>query len=133
MPPTPQWVKDLKPAGPQGHELLTKERAASDLNVDKLSRFIHTKQELDRKARILKVLESEKVFDKSQNYFAGRIDRFETSLARAKRLRQLSAKLGWDETDYHVANLLLSESTPYRLHDSMFLVGVQQVASAYFS
>jgi acyl-CoA oxidase len=124
MAPNPQWVKDLKPAGPQGHELLAKERDSSNINIQKLSEFLHTKKELDRKYRILKVLESEKVFDKSQNYFAGRIDRFETSLARAKRLRQLTVKLGWDKDDFNTANELLSESTPYRLHDSMFLVSL---------
>jgi len=122
MVANPQWVKNLKPAGPQGSELLQMERNASDLNVKKLSEFLHTKKEIDRKDRILKVLEDEKIFDKSQNYFAGRIDRFETSLARAKRLRQLHVKLGWSKDDFNTANELLSESTPYRLHDSMFLV-----------
>jgi hypothetical protein len=122
MPSNPQWVKDLKPASPQGSELLKKERDGSNINVQAISEFLHTKKELDRKYRVLKVLENEKVFDKSQNYFAGRIDRFETSLARAKRLRQLTVKLGWDKDDFNTANELLSESTPYRLHDSMFLV-----------
>jgi len=122
MPTNPQWVKDLKPASPQGSELLQKERDGSNINVKAISEFLHTKKELDRKDRVLKVLENEKVFDKSQNYFAGRIDRFETSLARAKRLRQLTVKLGWDKDDFNTANELLSESTPYRLHDSMFLV-----------
>lgn len=122
MVANPQWVKDLKPGGPQGSELLQMERNASDLNVKKLSEFLHTKKEIERKDRILKVLEAENVFDKSQNYFAGRIDRFETSLARAKRLRQLHVKLGWSKEDFNTANELLSESTPYRLHDSMFLV-----------
>jgi len=122
MPTNPQWVKDLKPASPQGSELLQKERDGSKINVRAISEFLHTKKELDRKKRVLKVLENEPVFDKSQNYFAGRIDRFETSLARAKRLRQLTVKLGWDKDDFNTANELLSESTPYRLHDSMFLV-----------
>ena len=122
MPTNPQWVKDLKPASPQGSELLQKERDGSNINVNAISEFLHTKKELERKKRVLKVLENEPVFDKSQNYFAGRIDRFETSLARAKRLRQLTVKLGWDKDDFNTANELLSESTPYRLHDSMFLV-----------
>lgn len=30
---------------------------------------------------------------------------------------------GWSKDDFNAANDLLSESTPYRLHDSMFLVG----------
>ncbi|KAF4313161.1 Acyl-CoA oxidase [Botryosphaeria dothidea] len=120
--PTPDWVKALKPSGPQGHELLAKERAQSNIPVEKLSEFLFTKEALERKKRVLKVLESEKVFDKSQNYFQGRIDRIETSLARAKRLRQLTVKHGWTEDDFRCATDLISEPTPYGLHESMFLV-----------
>ncbi|KAG9558725.1 hypothetical protein KCU79_g8735, partial [Aureobasidium melanogenum] len=97
MSPTPQWVKDLKPAGIQGTELLSQERSKSNVNVDALSTFLFTQEGIDRKQKILKILEQEKVFDKSQNYFAGRIDRFETALARAKRLRQLQVKHNWTD------------------------------------
>lgn len=122
MSPNPTWVKDLKPSGPQGTELLQRERNASNLDVRRLSEFLHTKEEMERKDRILDILQNDRVFDKSQNYFAGRIDRFEMSLARAKRLRQLTVKHKWSKDDFIIANDLLSESTPYRLHDSMFLV-----------
>lgn len=120
--PTPQWVKDLKPSGPQGSELLTQERSKSNVNVDQLSKFLFTQTGLDRKRRILKILESEKVFDKSQNYFAGRTDRFETALARGKKLRQLQVKHKWTQDDKMCANDLISEPGPYGLHESMFLV-----------
>ncbi|KAK8212930.1 hypothetical protein M8818_003095 [Zalaria obscura] len=122
MAPTPQWVKDLKPSGPQGHELLSEERSKSNIAVDKLSLFMFGKQQIDRKQRILKILQNEKVFDKSQNYFAGRIDRFETALARAKRLRQLQVKHNWTQEDKFTANELISEPGPYGLHESMFLI-----------
>ncbi|KAG9531247.1 acyl-CoA oxidase, partial [Aureobasidium melanogenum] len=122
MSPTPQWVKDLKPAGIQGTELLSQERAKSNVNVDALSTFLFTQEGIDRKQKILKILEQEKVFDKSQNYFAGRIDRFETALARAKRLRQLQVKHNWTDQDKQVANELISEPGPYGLHESMFLI-----------
>lgn len=121
-PTTPSWVKQLVPSGPQGHELLATERKASDINSQRLAHFLHGKDNLRRRDQILETLEADKVFDKSQNYFAGRIDRFATSLARAKRLRQLTLKHSWSKEDANVANELLSESTPYRLHDSMFLV-----------
>lgn len=120
--PTPQWVKDLKPSGPQGTELLAKERAQSKIPVEQLSKFLFTQEGLDRKKRVLKILESEKVFDKSQNYFAGRVDRFETALARAKKLRQLTIKHNWTQDDRITANDLISEPGPYGLHESMFLV-----------
>ena len=119
---TPSWVKKLTPSGPQGHELLSGERAKSLLDTKRISEFLWTKEELTRKDRVLEQLQAEKVFEKSQNYTAGRRDRFEMSLARAKKLVQLKRKFKWDDGDYYIANELLSESTPYRLHDSMFLV-----------
>lgn len=73
MSQVPQWVRDLKPSGPQGSELLAKEREGSNANVEQLSTFLHTKEGRERKQRVLKALQDEKVFDKSQNYFAGRI------------------------------------------------------------
>lgn len=122
MTSPPQWVKDLKPSGPQGSELLKQERSKSKVNVDALSNLLFTNEGLQRKRRVLKVLQSEKVFDKSQNYFAGRIDRFETALARAKKLRQLTVRHGWTQEDRIVANELISEPGPYGLHESMFLI-----------
>lgn len=122
MSPTPQWVKDLKPAPPQGTDLIKAERETSKLSVDRLSQFLFTKEAIDRQARVLKILESEKVFDKSQNYFDGRIDRFKTALARAKRLRQLQIQHNWDQDEYYCANDLISEPGPYGLHASMYLV-----------
>ncbi|KAB8698121.1 hypothetical protein FH972_026371 [Carpinus fangiana] len=118
---TPDWVKKLKPSGPQGSELLAIERNKSNLNVKRVSEFLFTKEELLRKDRILEILNQHDVFDKSQNYFDGRIDRFKASLARAKKLRQLSVQNGWSKEDFNLANELLSEATPYRLHDTMFL------------
>lgn len=122
MAPAPSWVKKLTPSGPQGHELLDQERAKSDLPVSTLSDFLFTPEARERKRQVLKVLQSEKVFDKSQNYFAGRIDRFQTALARAKRLRQLSAQHGWGQEEKQAANDLISEPGPYGLHESMFLI-----------
>jgi acyl-CoA oxidase len=122
MSPTPQWVKDLKPSPPQGTDLIQAERNKSKISVEKLSDFLFSKEVLERQERILKILQAEKVFDKSQNYFDGRVERFKTSLARAKRLRQLQVKHKWDREDYMVANELISEPTPYGLHASMYLV-----------
>ena len=122
MAPTPDWVKQLKPSGPQGHELLAAERAKSNVPVEKLQELLFTKEVIDRKQKVLDVLKSEKVFDKSQNYFAGRTERFETALARAKKLRNLRLKHKWTLEEYRMANELISEPGPYGLHDSMFLV-----------
>jgi acyl-CoA oxidase len=118
----PSWVKALTPAGPQGSELLAQERAKSSLNVDALANFLFGKAVLEKRDQILKVLEAEDVFNKSQNYFKGREDRFVVALARAKRMRQLSVKHNWSRDDYEVASNLISEPGPYGLHASMFLI-----------
>ncbi|KAI4131998.1 MAG: hypothetical protein LQ347_002742 [Umbilicaria vellea] len=122
MAPTPSWVKALKPSGPQGSELLKQERDQSNVPVEKLANFLFTKEVLDRQTKILNILKAEKVFDKSQNYFAGRVERFETALARAKRLQQLQVKHQWTSDEYQMAAELISEPGPYGLHASMFLI-----------
>ena len=126
MPTNPDWVKQLKPSGPQGSELLQQERAKSNLDVDKLASFMFTDEVLNRHKRILAILESDPVFDKSQNYFRGRDARVEAALARAKRLAQLKVKHKWSREDYMVANMLIQEPTPYALHDGMFTVTIRE-------
>lgn len=118
----PEWVKNLKPASPTGPELLKYEREQSNLNVDQLANFLFTKESRERKRKILKILQSEKVFDKSQNYFAGRVDRFETALARAKMLRRLSVQHKFNDEEQKIAESLVSEPGPYALHEHMFFV-----------
>ena len=120
----PPWVKSLKPSGPQGSELLKHEREQSNIPVDKLSEFLFTKEVLARQKRILDILTADKVFDKSQNYFNGREDRFKTALARQKRMRQLAVRHQWTKDEYMMASELISEPGPYGLHVSMFLVWI---------
>lgn len=123
----PSWVKKLTPSGPQGSELLSDERAQSEIPVEKLSNFLFTEAVLRRQDSVLSLLKADKVFDKSQNYFDGREERFKTALARAKRLRQLSVQHQWSREDYQMASELISEPGPYGLHASMFLVGCQSL------
>ena len=115
-------MKKLTPSGPQGSDLLKQERAQSNIPVKKLSEFLFSKEVLARQGKILAILQVEKVFDKSQNYFNGREARFETALARAKRMRQLAVQHHWSQEDYLMASELVSEPGPYGLHASMFLV-----------
>lgn len=120
--PPPDWVKALKPSGPQGSELLAQERAQSNVDVEKLSELIHTKEDLERQQKMLEILQPEKVFDKSQNHSLGRVERLQRSLGKAKRLQQLAEKYQWSMEELHAANDLIGEPTPYGLHASMFLV-----------
>lgn len=122
MAPTPDWVKQLKPSGPQGSDLLAKERASSNIPVEQLSELLFTKDFLQTKAKILNTLKNEKIFDKSMNYFAGRTEYFETAVARAKALVNLRVKHNWTLEEYRIANELISEPLPYSLHDGMFVV-----------
>ncbi len=126
MPSNPDWVKKLKPSGPQGSDLLQEERIKSNLDVDKLAEFLFTREVLARQDKILNILQADQVFDKSQNYFNGRSGRIQAAFARAKRLRQLSVKHGWTGEEYVMANDLISEPTPYGLHASMFLLTLKE-------
>ena len=120
-------MKKLTPSGPQGSELLEQERARSNVPVKKLSEFLFSKEILARQERVLNILKAEKIFDKSQNYFDGREARFQTALARAKRMRQLYVQHQWSQDDYMMASELVSEPGPYGLHASMFLVSLHSV------
>jgi acyl-CoA oxidase len=122
MAEVPQWVRNLKPSEPQGSDLLAQERKASNVNVEKLSNFLFGKEALQRRDQVLEVLKSEPVFDKSQDYFLGRVDKFEHALAKAKKVRQLTVKHNWGDLEKRVANDLISEPLPYALHEGMYLV-----------
>ncbi|KAL4775901.1 hypothetical protein BDW60DRAFT_177065 [Aspergillus nidulans var. acristatus] len=124
--PPPAWVQALKPASPQGTELLTQERAQSNIDVDTLGNLLHTKEALKKQDEILSVLKSEKVFDKSRNHVLGRTEKIQLALARGKRLQQLKKVHNWSDEDVHVANELVAEPTPYGLHASMFLVTLRE-------
>ncbi|KAJ5263881.1 hypothetical protein N7478_011486 [Penicillium angulare] len=124
--PPPDWVKALKPAGPQGSELLAQERAQSNVNVEKLSEYLHTKAALERQDKLVALLQPEKVFDKSQNHSLGRVERLQRSLAKAKRLQQIAEEHKWNMEELHTANELIGEPTPYGLHASMFLVTLRE-------
>ncbi|OJJ78805.1 uncharacterized protein ASPGLDRAFT_53313 [Aspergillus glaucus CBS 516.65] len=48
------------------------------------------------------------------------------SLAKGKRLQQLAEQHNWSQEDYHQANELIGEPTPYGLHATMFLVTLRE-------
>lgn len=118
----PSWVEDLRPAGTHGVDLLKRERSKSTIDVERLCRFIYTDKELERQQRLLRDLEQDKAFDKSHNYFEGRVERYKRSLMRAKRLNVLRTQNGWGEEDLIAAIELVSEPTSYTLHWTMFVV-----------
>ncbi|KAK5400795.1 hypothetical protein LTR06_011255 [Exophiala xenobiotica] len=126
MPQIPDWVKALKPSGPEGRSILAGERAASAIDPDSLSTFMFTTRILERNQRILNILQADPVFDKSPNYFRGRTERIRAALARGKRLQQLTVTHGWSPEEYQVAYELIGEPTPYGLHAGMFTVTLRE-------
>lgn len=122
----PAWVKALSESGRPGKRCLELERDKSNVDVDKLATYLFTNEALERNARLLEILKSEPVFDKTQNYFRGRNSRIEAALARGKKLRQLSVKHKWTKEEYNAANELIAEPTPYGLHASMFLITLRE-------
>ncbi|OJJ42684.1 hypothetical protein ASPZODRAFT_76351 [Penicilliopsis zonata CBS 506.65] len=125
-PPPPAWVQALKPAGPQGSELLAAERAQSAVGVDALAELLHSRESLDRQKELVALLQSEAVFDKSQSQSLGRVERLQRALAKGKRLHQLAVERRWSLEEYHAAAGLIGEPTPYALHASMFLVTLRE-------
>ena len=112
----PDWVKQLKPAEPQGSDILALERGRSSLQADKMALYLFGEERLRRRRDVENVLKNDPVFDKKNNYFDGRVDKFKTALARAKRMRQLAVKYNWDDMDVEIARKLISEPDPYGLH-----------------
>lgn len=126
MPTNPDWVKKLKPSAPQGSDLLAGERAKSKVNIDQLADFLFTKETLQQRDNLLKILTAEPVFDKSQNYYRGREDGMLVALARGKRLQQLVEKHRWTNDEFEAAFQLIGESSPLGMHYKMFMPTIRE-------
>ncbi|KAJ9630340.1 hypothetical protein H2204_008405 [Knufia peltigerae] len=122
----PSWVGALQPTEPCGSALLARERQGSTLNTDEVANYIYTEQGLQRQGRLLRILENDAVFDKTQNYFEDRVERYKRSLRRAKRLAQLNKAHHWDEEDLLAAIELVGEPTSFTLHWTMFIPTIRQ-------
>ncbi|KAI5289625.1 fatty-acyl coenzyme A oxidase [Ascosphaera aggregata] len=122
MTTVPEWVQKLTPSEPRGADILQQERTNSAITVERLSELIHTKEVLERQDRLLKILQADPVFDKTETHSLGRVERIKRALAKGKRLRQLSQEHQWSELDHQHASKLIGEPTPYGLHSTMFLI-----------
>ncbi|KAJ9612215.1 hypothetical protein H2200_003812 [Cladophialophora chaetospira] len=117
----PSWVTALTLAGPHGGDILSSERRNSNLDIDGLARLLLTEHGIQLQQRLLNVLENDPAFDKSGNYFDSRIERFKTSVSRAKRLHQLQQLHNWSEDELATAIELIGEPTAFSLHWKGFL------------
>lgn len=123
----PDFTDTLWPAEPDGPTTLAKERSQSLLQVEELAEHLLGRDGfLKRQERILPVLQRELLLDKSTQQNLSRPDRYKLGLARAKLLRRLADKHGWDLEDYKMAEYLVDDVSPYLLHMDMFVTTVRE-------
>ncbi|KAF2102118.1 acyl-CoA oxidase [Rhizodiscina lignyota] len=125
----PDFTDNLKPLY-DGVQTLVDERARSKINVEELAKHLLSRDDFyERQKRVTKILEGEPLFSKKQNLNLSRPDRYHVGLARAKALRRLTLKHGWDDLDFRMAEYLVDEVSPYHLHNSMFQQTIREQAS----
>lgn len=116
------FTDELKPAGPGGPAILAKEREQSDVPIDELSRHLLSRNNfLERQERVLRILEKDPLFSKSKQQNLSRPERYHLGLARAKKLRRLQDKHGWDEEDQAMGQYLCDDVSPYMVHYAMYV------------
>jgi acyl-CoA oxidase len=77
---------------PNGGEILVRERAKATFDVDDLARYIHGEEYLKKQEELLNILQKEPLFDKADVYYQGRDKKFRASMAKAKRMIQVSTQ-----------------------------------------
>lgn len=123
----PDFTDNLRPADPQGPSILAQERAGSNVNIDQLANHLLSRNDfLQRQKRILSILEPIPIFCKKNQLNMARPDRYHLGLARAKMLRRLYLKHGWDRDDYIMADYLMDEMGPYALQSTMFMTSIRE-------
>ncbi|CDS03588.1 hypothetical protein LRAMOSA00990 [Lichtheimia ramosa] len=120
MSPT-QFPRHLKPIEPQGSYLLEQERKRASFDPKDITVTLYGQDYLQKRERILKIIQNDPILgDKSHRYYTGRDVRFKKALAAAKRLVELTRIHQWTPEEFAIADFLFDESTPFRLHRSMF-------------
>lgn len=118
---------ELKPADPQGPDILAQERARSNVDIDQLAQHLLSRGDfLERQKRILKIIEKRPYFCKKNQLNMARPDRFHLGLARAKELRRISVEQGWNMEDWKMADYLADEMAPYALQAAMFSTSIRE-------
>ena len=116
----PDFTDRLRPAH-DGTAALQAERDGSLIDVSQLARHLLGRDGfLERQEKVLAVLRKERLFNKGQQLNLSRPERYHVGLARAKAIQRLIRQEGWDSQDYHMAEYLNDEMSPYFLHMSMF-------------
>ncbi|RIA90727.1 acyl-CoA dehydrogenase/oxidase [Glomus cerebriforme] len=111
----------LKPSDPQGPDLLTQERNLASFDVKELTLVLYGIKDLERYHTILKIIENDPVFDKSNIYFMGRNELFEHAIKKEKRLVQLIRENKWKVEELQFAEWFLDMPGPFGAHRGMFI------------
>ncbi|KAK0542516.1 hypothetical protein OC846_006714 [Tilletia horrida] len=136
MPPPPDHAApnfelpaNLKPAGPSGTEILTRERARASFSTDELSLYLFGQHALDTQKRIIGILESEPILDKRSIYYLGRTELFRWALRKDKRLQQLQKEHNWSREELALAEAYTDVPGPLGLHRGMFITTLMNMAT----
>lgn len=112
-----------------GSAILVRERQRSSVDEAELSNHLSGAAYLERQQRVVKILQNEKIFSKSNQANLSRPDRYKLGLARGKRMRQLMDEHKWDEDDLLMAEYLIDDILPYHLHLSLFSSAMREQTS----
>ncbi|GAA5865050.1 hypothetical protein JCM8547_007694 [Rhodosporidiobolus lusitaniae] len=110
-----------KQTGTSGGRLLEIERSRASFSPADLQTYLYGKEALERRKRILAVVENEPAFNKSQIHYMSRSDKYRHGLRKDKRMVQLTRELGWSAEDVKTAEELVDMPAAFGLHNSMFL------------
>jgi acyl-CoA oxidase len=116
-----KFPKHLIPAGPQGSELLARERRSATFNPQHLTQFMYGQERLERQERLLKIIENDPAFSKTHRYYSSREERLKHAFGKEKRFVELCMQHNWDIDDVTVAEYLIDEPGPFSLHRTMFI------------
>ena len=95
------FASRLKPAEPSGSAILGSERERSSVPVSDLAQHLFARDDfLQRQDRVLRELLKEPLLSKQTQQHLSRPDRYKLGLARAKLLRRMADRLGWDTEDH---------------------------------
>ncbi|KAL4862474.1 hypothetical protein BDV12DRAFT_43134 [Aspergillus spectabilis] len=124
------FTSTLAPREPSGPFILARERAQSNLPIQELSAHLLGQDGfLARQSKVLQIVQSELLFNKSQQANISRVDRFKLALARGKLLRRLADKHQWTPEEHEMAEYLVDDVSPYMLHMGMFVTTIREQAS----
>lgn len=123
----PDFTDNLKPASPDGPEILMKERSQSDVPVEELAQHLFSRNDfLGRQERVLKILEKDPLFNKTKQLNLSRPERYQLGLARAKKLRRYADEYRWDAEDISMSQYLCDDVSPYMVHYAMFVTTIRE-------